>query len=86
MIGTFANELAFEQPRRAHAVLRQTASGDFTVSVRAPLDAASGANTLCARFGGTGRATAAGIDRLPQAALGRFLDAFAAMRWGRARR
>ncbi|MHB0921405.1 MAG: hypothetical protein ACYC22_10645 [Thiomonas delicata] len=86
VIGTFANELAFEQPRRAHAVLRQTASGDFTVSVRAPLDAASGANTLCARFGGTGRATAAGIDRLPQAALGRFLDAFAAMRWGRARR
>ncbi|WP_449370297.1 hypothetical protein [Thiomonas sp.] len=84
VIGTFANALAAAQPRRAHAVLRQTTAGDFVVSVRAPLDQPSGANGLCARFGGSGRAAAAGIDRLPQAALGRFVDAFAATHWGQA--
>jgi len=83
VIGTFANDLTFEKPQLAHAVLRQTARGDFAVSVRAPLDSASGASTLCARFGGAGRSAAAGIDRLPADELGRFLDAFATMRWGR---
>lgn len=83
VIGTFANALAVAQPKRAHAVLRQTVAGDFIVSVRAPRAAPSGANRLCARFGGNGRAAAAGIDQLTQDALDPFLDAFAATRWGR---
>ena len=80
--GSLANELALERPDAAHAVLRQTAAGDFVVSVRAPLRAPSGAQRLCARFGGSGRAAAAGIDHLPPERLDRFLDAFAATRWG----
>lgn len=85
VIGTYANELARADPSRAHAVLQPTARGDYAVSVRAPLNATSGASTLCARFGGTGRGAAAGIDHLSQNALGRFLDALASMRWGRMR-
>lgn len=84
VIGTFANALAAAQPRRAHAVLRRSIAGDFVVSVRAPLGTPSGAYGLCTRFGGSGRAAAAGIDQLPQTALGRFLDAFATTHWGQA--
>lgn len=80
--GSLANVLALERPDAAHAVLRQTASGDFVVSVRAPLRASSGAQRLCTRFGGSGRAAAAGIDHLPPERLDRFLDAFAATHWG----
>jgi hypothetical protein len=50
-------------------------------SVRAPLAAAGGANELCSRFGGAGRAAAAGIDRLPAPELERFIREFAAARW-----
>jgi hypothetical protein len=52
------------------------------VSVRAPLLSTSGAHELCSRFGGGGRAGAAGIDALPLADLDRFLAAFAATTWG----
>ncbi|WP_051848867.1 hypothetical protein [Thiomonas sp. FB-Cd] len=82
VMGTFANALAAAEPLLAHAVLRQHATGDFVVSVRAPLVRGSGASTLCTRFGGSGRAGAAGIDHLPQHKLGQFLDAFATAQWG----
>ena len=52
------------------------------VSVRAPLASPSGADALCSRFGGGGRARAAGIDGLPADDLKRFLAAFASTRWG----
>ena len=81
-MGTFANALAAAEPLLAHAVLRQRAAGDFVVSVRAPLVSGSGASTVCTRFGGSGRAGAAGIDHLPQHELGQFLDAFATAQWG----
>ncbi len=82
VMGTFANALAAAEPLLAHAVLRQRAAGDFVVSVRAPLVSGSGASTVCTRFGGSGRAGAAGIDHLPQHELGQFLDAFATAQWG----
>lgn len=80
--GVLANELANARPDLAHAVLRRQAGGGCAVSVRAPLLQPGGAAGLCQAFGGNGRARAAGIDALPEAALGRFIDAFADAPWG----
>ncbi len=82
VLGCLANELANAQPRRAHAVLKQQSDGAYSASVRAPLASPAGADALCRRFGGGGRARAAGIDALPAAELDRFVAAFAAARWG----
>lgn len=82
VVGVLANELAKARPDLAHAVLRRQADGSCAVSVRAPLNQAGGAAGLCQAFGGNGRARAAGIDALPEGALGRFIDAFAATSWG----
>jgi hypothetical protein len=67
-------------------VLRLAAAGHYVASVRAPLASSGGAGDLCAKFGGAGRAAAAGIDRLPPAGLERFIEAFEATTWGRAPR
>jgi hypothetical protein len=82
VLGCLGNELANAQPRCAHAVLKLQRSGTYAVSVRAPLEWPSGAHELCARFGGGGRARAAGIDELRASDLDRFIEAFAAVRWG----
>lgn len=82
VVGVLANELANARPDLAHAVLRRQADGSHGVSVRAPMSRPSGAAALCQAFGGNGRARAAGIDALPQAEIGRFIDAFAATSWG----
>lgn len=85
VIGSFANDLATRSPQRAHAVLladRQDGQGGHTVSLRAPLATPGGADALCRRFGGGGRAGAAGIDHLSAADLPRFLAALAAAPWG----
>ncbi|MDI1267831.1 MAG: hypothetical protein PSV40_01835 [Polaromonas sp.] len=82
VIGCLANELARAEPEQAHAVLKAVRGDAYVVSVRAPLSAAGGARELCRRFGGAGRAGAAGIDRLPAQDLDRFLKAFDATRWG----
>lgn len=82
VIGSWAHELAEASPGRAHAVLRQTGSDHYVVSVRAPATAPGGAAEFCARFGGSGRARAAGIDRLAATDLDRFIAAFEAERWG----
>lgn len=82
VIGCLANELARAEPEQAHAVLKAVRGDAYVVSVRAPLSAAGGARELCRRFGGAGRAGAAGIDRLPAQDLDRFLEAFDATRWG----
>lgn len=78
VIGTLANRFANTQPTRAHAVLKPLRDGSFVASVRAPLRAAGGADELCRRFGGSGRAQAAGIDKLPAGELERFIGEFAA--------
>jgi len=82
VIGCLANERAQAEPNRAHAVLKRQAAGALVVSVRAPLAAPNGANDLCRRFGGGGRAAAAGIDALPEADLDAFVTALAQQRWG----
>jgi hypothetical protein len=73
--GTFANRLATEDPRRAHAVLTPLAGDTFTVSVRAPRACAPTAAEFCRRYGmGGGRVAAGGIERLEAARLDAFLD------------
>jgi len=75
VIGTFAHRLANENANRMHAVLRRNADDTYTVSVRAPLSLPRGADTLCRQFEGSGRAGAAGIDRLPASQLDSFVQA-----------
>jgi single-stranded DNA-specific DHH superfamily exonuclease len=81
VLGCIANELANAEPQRAHAVLKRQGRG-YSVSVRAPLVSPAGAHALCSRFGGGGRARAAGIDGLAHEELERFVCAFARARWG----
>ena len=74
--GTFGNQLATKHPARAHAVLTRS-SGDYAVSVRAPVANPRGADELCRQFaGGGGRQAAAGIDVLPDSEFERFGAAF----------
>lgn len=81
VIGVLANEWAQREPALAHAVLKADRDGGHVVSLRAPLSTPGGADALCRRFGGGGRAGAAGIDHLPAAELQRFLAELAAMPW-----
>ena len=77
--GVFSNDLVRAFPRRAHAVLTERDDGSFLVSVRAPFDRRTGAETVCSQFEtGGGRQAAAGIDRLPADELGRLVNALAA--------
>lgn len=79
--GSFGNRLAQSWPKRAHAILTRRAEG-YTVSVRAPLAAPTGADELCRRFdSGGGRKAAAGINGLPEAKVGEFVAQFRAA-WG----
>ncbi len=75
--GVFGNELANQNPGRAHAVLTHNAKDGYTVSVRAPRNHPNGADKLCMKFStGGGRAAAAGINHLAVDKLDGFLAAF----------
>jgi nanoRNase/pAp phosphatase (c-di-AMP/oligoRNAs hydrolase) len=75
--GVFGNELANQNPSRAHAVVSNNAQGDFQVSVRAPQINKNGADELCSLFPtGGGRKSAAGINHLPANQLPAFIKAF----------
>lgn len=75
--GVFANQLAQNNPDRAHAMLTQHANGGYVVSIRAPLHNKTGADELCRQFEtGGGRKAAAGINHLPEADYERFMKAF----------
>ena len=75
--GVYSNDLATENPERAHAVLTLKDNGNYLISVRAPMIKKSGAAELCMQFPtGGGRAGAAGINDLPADTLQRFIDAF----------
>ena len=75
--GLLGNELANASPRRAHAVLTPNPQGGYTVSVRAPRAAATGADTLCRQFAtGGGRAAAAGINHLLAGSVPEFMRRF----------
>ena len=75
--GVFGNRLAVDSPAQAHAVLTAKPDGGYVVSVRAPLEAKSGADALCSQFEtGGGRKGAAGINHLPASGVDRFIAAF----------
>jgi hypothetical protein len=71
--GAFGNQLGNRFPDLAHAILTHNAHGGYTVSVRAPQVAPTGADALCREFRtGGGRAAAAGINHLPKEQLADF--------------
>lgn len=75
--GVYSNDLTNQFPARAHAVLTEKSNGNYLISVRAPLNNKTGADTLCRRFPtGGGRAAAAGVNDLPKAQLQDFVDQF----------
>ena len=72
-------------PARAHAVLTERDDDSFLVSVRAPFERRTGAEAVCSQFEtGGGREAAAGINRLPAAALDQLIGALAAEYSGQA--
>ena len=74
--GVFGNQLAQDNPNRAHAILTAQ-TGGYLVSIRAPLTKRDGADTLALQFEtGGGRSAAAGINHLPDSELNRFIKAF----------
>jgi hypothetical protein len=75
--GVFSNEKAREMPDLAHALLIENQDTTFRISVRAPLNNRTNADTLCLAFPtGGGRAAAAGINELPPDRLADFLQSF----------
>ena len=75
--GVYSNDLATDNPDRAHAVLTVKDNGNYLVSVRAPMSNKQGAADLCSSFPtGGGRAGAAGINDLPADMLQAFTEAF----------
>jgi hypothetical protein len=75
--GVYSNDLATDNPNRAHAVLTVKKDGNYLVSVRAPMTNKQGAADLCSQFPtGGGRAGAAGINDLPTDSLQEFVTAF----------
>lgn len=75
--GVYSNDLATDNPDRAHAVLTEKDNGNYLVSVRAPMSNKAGAAELCMQFPtGGGRAGAAGINDLPSDSLEAFVAAF----------
>ena len=76
--GVYSNDLATDNPNRAHAVLTVKENGNYLVSVRAPMTNKQGAADLCMQFPtGGGRAGAAGINDLPAESLDAFVAALA---------
>lgn len=77
--GVYGNQLARDNPARAHALLSKLPGGGYLVSVRAPLQNKTGADDLCRQFEtGGGRKAAAGINHLPAEELPKFQAAFEA--------
>lgn len=75
--GVFSNDLVYQFPDRAHAVLTENNQNGYLISVRAPLNNKTGADELCCQFeSGGGRKAAAGINHLPKSELQTFLDKF----------
>ena len=74
--GTFINKLAREEPDLAHSLLVERQDGTFQISVRAPLAKPYGAEKLCIKFAGGGRAMAAGINDLAPEEVELFFEAF----------
>jgi len=77
IVGVMGNDLAKNNPDKAHALLVDMGDGYYRVSVRAPYNTKSGADELCRQFeSGGGRKAAAGVNRLPESLLGEFAERF----------
>ena len=77
IVGVMGNDLAKQNPDRAHALLIDMGDGGYRVSVRAPYNRKQGADELCRQFqSGGGRKAAAGINQLAYNLLPQFLDKF----------
>jgi single-stranded DNA-specific DHH superfamily exonuclease len=77
IVGVLGNDLAKQFPDRAHALLVNMGDGHHRVSVRAPYHRKQGADDLCRQFpSGGGRKAAAGINRLAQQMVPKFIDQF----------
>jgi len=64
--GVFINTKTHEKPSKGHALVVANTDATDRISVRAPLNNKTGADTLCRAFPtGGGRAGAAGINALP---------------------
>jgi hypothetical protein len=75
--GTLANDLAKANAGSAIAIISPKSNGNYLVSIRVPKDASTSAEAFCRQFPtGGGRRTAAGINDLPSADLGRFASLF----------
>ena len=76
--GLFGNALVDEDPDQAFAVLTELPNGvQYRVSIRAPKERQTGSAALLAqKFGGGGRAAAAGIDDLSKSNLSQFIAEF----------
>jgi hypothetical protein len=75
--GVYANDLAQNNPDRAHAMLTEKKEGGYVISVRAPLNNKMGADDLCRQFEtGGGRKAAAGINHLPNSEYEHFISVF----------
>ena len=77
IVGVMGNDLAKQNPQRAHALLVDMGDEHYRVSVRAPYNTKSGADELCRQFAsGGGRQAAAGINQLPVDQLDVFTNKF----------
>lgn len=77
VIGVLANELMHAKPDHAIALLSPKSRGGYTVSLRVPKRASTGADEFCLQFPtGGGRRGAGGINLLPAEALDDFADRF----------
>ncbi len=77
IVGVMGNDLAKQNPNRAHALLVDMGDGNYRVSVRAPYSTKSGADEFCRQFKtGGGRKAAAGINQLPDSMLDEFTGRF----------
>lgn len=77
--GVYINEKARANRQQAQALLVDNGDGTMLVSLRAPLNKRSGADTICRAFPtGGGRPAAAGINELPEEMQATFLKALAA--------
>ena len=75
--GVYGNQLANNNPQKAHAVVTHNRQGGYLISVWAPLNNRSGAGQLCRQFPtGGGREGAAGINHLPKEELNGFITKF----------
>ncbi len=75
--GVYSNQLARDNPNRAHALLTEKPGDIYQISIRAPLNNKNGADELCRQFPtGGGRKAAAGINALPFDDYDKFLTAF----------